>query len=95
MRLPLIPPGCCSNGLTGKAETRKLFIGLYFGMAMLYIRNLFRFVEFVQATVLEWPPPDDTYVLSEQQVRSGRPWGPGTAPTATAAVLSEHLQHFA
>ncbi|EFN59060.1 hypothetical protein CHLNCDRAFT_137777 [Chlorella variabilis] len=57
-----------SNGLTGKAETRKLFIGLYFGMAMLYIRNLFRFVEFVQATVLEWPPPDDTYVLSEQQV---------------------------
>lgn len=27
-----------------------------------------RFVEFLQSTILEWPAPEGTYVLSEQQV---------------------------
>lgn len=56
------------NGLRGRPQTRKLFIGLYWAMACLYIRNIFRFAEFVQATVLTWPAPEDAYVLSEQQV---------------------------
>ncbi|KAL4430757.1 hypothetical protein ABPG75_006013 [Micractinium tetrahymenae] len=56
------------NGLRGRPETRKLFIGLYWAMGCLYVRNIFRFVEFVQSTVLTWPPPEGTYVLSEQQV---------------------------
>lgn len=59
-----------SNGLKGKAETRRLFTGLYLGMAFLYIRNIFRFAEFLQSTVLTWPAPEGTFVLSEQQVRT-------------------------
>lgn len=35
-----------------------------------------RFVEFLQATILEWPAPEGAYVLSEQQVcDGGRPGG--------------------
>jgi hypothetical protein len=63
-------PHCRSNGLTGKRDTKRLFLGLYLGMAGLYVRNIFRFAEFVQATVLTWPAPEGAYVLSEQQVRN-------------------------
>lgn len=64
-----LPPIRCSNGLTGRPATRRLFLGLYLGMVGLYVRNIFRFAEFVQATVLTWPAPEGAYVLSEQQVR--------------------------
>lgn len=37
-----------------------------------------QFVEFAQATILEWPAPEDAYVLSEQQVG----WKGGAAPAA-------------
>lgn len=40
----------CRNGLRGRPQTRKLFIGLYWAMACLYIRNIFRFAEFVQVS---------------------------------------------
>ena len=46
-------------------------------MALLLIRNLFRFAEFTQATVLTWPPPENTFVLSEQQVRGASAAGAG------------------
>ena len=55
-------------GLRNLTGTRNLFRGMYIAMACLYIRNIFRFVEFTQDTLLEWPVPSDTYVLSHQQV---------------------------
>ncbi|PSC68907.1 Glycoside superfamily [Micractinium conductrix] len=56
------------NGLGGKRETKRLFTGLYIAMAFLYVRNIFRFVEFTQNTVLSWPAPNGTYVLAHQQI---------------------------
>ena len=41
---------------------------MYIAMAFLYIRNIFRFVSFAQNTLLDWPTPPGTYVLSHQQV---------------------------
>lgn len=33
------------NGLVGERRTRQLFIGLYASMALLSVRNVFRFAE--------------------------------------------------
>ena len=62
-----------ANGLRGKVGHRRLMTGLYFGMVCLVIRNIFRFVEFTQATILTWPVADGVYVLSEQQVSAMLP----------------------
>lgn len=56
------------NALVGEARGRRLFRGLYVAFAFLAVRNVFRFVEFTQATVLTWPPPDSAYVLSHSQL---------------------------
>ena len=55
-------------GLRNRPETKSLFRGMYIIMAFLYIRNIFRFVSFTQNTILDWPTPPGTYVLSHQQV---------------------------
>ncbi|KAL4437347.1 hypothetical protein ABPG75_004486 [Micractinium tetrahymenae] len=54
------------NGLAGRRETPRLFAGLYLAMAFLSIRNIFRFVEFAQQTVLGFYAPD-AYVIAHQQ----------------------------
>ncbi|EFN56668.1 hypothetical protein CHLNCDRAFT_144521 [Chlorella variabilis] len=54
--------------LRGRRGTGKLFLGIYLTMVLLYIRNTFRLIEFAQDTILSWPAPEGTYVLSHQQV---------------------------
>ena len=49
--LDVSPARACRNGLGGKRETKRLFTGLYIAMAFLYVRNIFRFVEFTQVRV--------------------------------------------
>jgi hypothetical protein len=57
------------NTLKGSSEHKKLFTGLYLTIVFVSIRNIFRFVEFVQGAVLTWPVMDpNTYVLSEKEV---------------------------
>lgn len=49
-------------------QRRQLWAGLFLCISFLFIRNIFRFVEFTQNTILTWPPPDTAYVISQQQV---------------------------
>jgi hypothetical protein len=57
------------NSLKGTPEHRKVFTGLYLTILFVSIRNIFRFVEFVQGAVLTWPVLNpDTYIISEKQV---------------------------
>lgn len=43
---------CCRrrNLLAGTDSLRKLYYGLYLNIIFLYIRNIFRFIEFLQAS---------------------------------------------
>ena len=51
-----------------------------------FLGRLPQFVEFAQATILTWPPPDTAYVLSEQQVGgAGREAGTGGSPAPRQA----------
>ena len=100
----------CRMGLRGLPGTRRLFQGLYLAMACLYIRNIFRFVEFTQNTLLDWPTPPGTYVLSHQQVRRGvAAWlglglglparrlgrgGPGRCSAGPAMSSAAWMQHL-
>lgn len=56
------------NSLIAEPNTRKLYVGIYLVMGWLAVRNIYRFVEFLQATILTWPPSDDAYVLSHKEV---------------------------
>ena len=57
------------NALKGTPEHKKLFTGLYLTILFVSIRNIFRFVEFVQGAVLTWPVTDpNTYIISEKEV---------------------------
>ncbi|KAL4443301.1 hypothetical protein ABPG75_011038 [Micractinium tetrahymenae] len=55
-------------GIRGRRGTGRLFAGFCLVWCLVTLRNAFRFVEFVQSTVLTWPPPDDVYVVAHQQV---------------------------
>lgn len=57
------------NTLKGTPEHKKLFTGLYLTIFFVSIRNIFRFVEFVQGAVLTWPVLDpNIYIISDQEV---------------------------
>lgn len=57
-----------NNMLKGSPEHKKLFTGLYLTILFVSIRNIYRFVEFVQGAVLTWPVMDpNTYVISEKE----------------------------
>ncbi|KAL4423415.1 hypothetical protein ABPG77_009993 [Micractinium sp. CCAP 211/92] len=55
-------------GIRGHRGTARLFLGFGLVWGLVTLRNAFRFVEFVQSTVLTWPPPDNVYVIAHQQV---------------------------
>lgn len=55
-------------GIRGQRGTGRLFAGFCMAWCLVTLRNAFRFVEFVQSTVLTWPPPSDVYVVAHQQV---------------------------
>ena len=61
-----VPP-LCSNCIAGTPALRRLYTGLYINMAFLSTRNIFRFVEFFQSTLLGWPTAPGTFVISDNQ----------------------------
>ena len=56
------------NVLRGERGAGATFAGLYLTIACVTVRNIFRFIEFLQSTLLDWPPPPDTYIIADQQV---------------------------
>lgn len=56
------------NGLRSTRSQRLMFLGLYVTNILVTLRNLFRFVEFVQGALLTWPVAEGTYVISEQEI---------------------------
>ncbi len=58
--------------MKGTDNLKLLYRGLYLNITFLFVRNIFRFIEFTQNTVLGLDVSPDTYVLANQQVRLGR-----------------------
>jgi hypothetical protein len=56
------------NVLRGERGTGATFAGLYLTIACVTVRNIFRFVEFLQTTLLDFPAPPGTYIIADQQV---------------------------
>jgi RTA1 like protein len=46
---------------------RRTYIGIYSTIFLITVRNVYRFVEFVQGAVLTWPYSDGTFVISESE----------------------------
>lgn len=55
------------NRLRGERSHFLIFLGMQIGFVFLNIRNIFRFVEFVQGAILTWPYAEGTFVLSENE----------------------------
>ncbi|KAI7846449.1 hypothetical protein COHA_000060 [Chlorella ohadii] len=56
------------NAMSGSRSLRRLYTGLYLNLVFLTVRNLYRFVEFAQITILGYPAPPDAYIIEHQQV---------------------------
>lgn len=56
------------NKLRGQRSHMFIFVGMHLSFVFLNIRNVFRFVEFVQGAILTWPFGEDTFVISENEV---------------------------
>ena len=54
--------------MSGEIGHKKLFWGVYSTIGFVTIRNLFRFVEFVQGAIITWPHSEGAYILSEKEV---------------------------
>lgn len=55
------------NRLRGERSHSFIFLGMYLNFAFLNIRNIFRFVEFVQGATLTWPYAEGIFVISESE----------------------------
>lgn len=56
------------NVITGTHNLRKLYTGIYIATVFLFVRNIFRLVEFTQTTILGLNPSDDVYILANKEV---------------------------
>lgn len=57
----------CRNTLKNERGYKQLFAGVYLTILLVTIRNIFRWAEFLQSTLLTWPPPESTFVLAKNQ----------------------------
>lgn len=55
------------NTLRKEHGFKQVYALLYATIALVTLRNIYRFIEFLQQAILTWPFDPDTYVLSEQQ----------------------------
>jgi hypothetical protein len=55
------------NTLRGTPPGCRLYGGLYLTIVFLFVRNIYRMVEFSQSTTISFPPPPGTYIIAEQE----------------------------
>ncbi|PRW50903.1 hypothetical protein C2E21_5428 [Chlorella sorokiniana] len=56
------------NAMSGSRALTRLYTGLYLNLVFLTVRNVYRFVEFAQITILGYPLPAGAYIIEQQQV---------------------------